>query len=131
MNFDNGLSILRRISPPRQLEDRLDAEGRLIAIETGSGRDARTVLHVDDAIPWDDEVLALAIVGRATDSGNVGGCTDGWSVLDREGRILTQYTSLARAEEAVKRAKVEVRTEFDVELDEETPAKADKAKAAA
>lgn len=126
MEFTNGLAILRRVSPPPSLERRLDASERLIVIETGSGRDVREIKHVDDSLPWDDEELTFAIVGRPTKdgSGMVGGCTDGWSVIDQNHRIVAHFTSLPRAEEAVSKARVEIRTEIEIEgLEEEAPVK--------
>jgi len=122
VNYTNGLAILRRISPERDLEDRLDLEGQIIAIDTGSGRDRRTLLHVDDDVPRDDW-LSQRITGTpAGGGGMVGGCTDGWSIVDESNNVRGFYTSLVRAQEAVSRAKVTIVT--DVELEEEAAEKA-------
>lgn len=132
MKYINGLAILRRISPSQQLEDRLDAEGQLIAIDTGIGKDRRTILHVDDDVPR-EEWVSKAITGtplrdRDPDSGMVGGCTDGWSIVDQENVIRGYFSSAIRAEEARQRAKVTIVTDVELE-DEEQKAKPSKVKA--
>lgn len=119
MNYTNGLAILRRISPDRALEDWLDAAGELIAIDSGSGKDRKTVLHVDDDIPR-DEAIAKQITGVPARGG---GCTDGWSIVDQDNNIRGYFTSRIRAEEAVSRAKQVIVTEFELE-EEAKPSRA-------
>jgi hypothetical protein len=122
VNYVNGLAVLRRISPSRALEDRLDAEGWLIAIDTGSGKDRKTIMHFDDEIPrdWD---ISKAITGIPDGTGGmVGGCTDGWSLVDEEGNIRGYFSSVIRAEEARRRAKVTIITDIELE-DEESEKK--------
>ena len=126
MKYVNGLAILRRISPSQQLEDRLDAEGQLIAIDTGIGKDRKTILHVDDDVPR-EEWVSKAITGtplrdRDPDSGMIGGCTDGWSIVDQDNNIRGYFSSAIRAEEARQRAKVTIVTDVELE-DEEQKAK--------
>jgi len=123
VKYINGLAILRRISPSQQLEDRLDAEGQLIAIDTGTGKDRRTILHVDDDVPR-EEWVSKAITGtplrdRDPDSGMIGGCTDGWSLVDEDGKIQQFFSSVIRAEQARERAKRTVITEFELEEEEQ------------
>lgn len=134
MKFNaNGLALLRRISPPRELEKWLDENGDLIPIETGSGRDMRVINHVDDDVPRDEQVTE-GIVGTPTRDGSVvGGCTDGWSIIDQNYRIRAFYTSLPRAVEALDTARVEIRTEFEIEglEDADDAAKPSKTKPAA
>lgn len=119
MKYVNGLAILRRISPPQQLEDLLDKEGWLIAIETGTGRDRRTVYHIDDDIPRDKHYTE-AIMGRPNRDGDlVGGCSDGYSIVDENNNIHGFVGSLIRAQEIVARAKRTIITEYDLEAEEE------------
>lgn len=132
MKYVNGLAILRRISPSQQLEDRLDAEGQLIAIDSGTGRDRKTILHVDDDVPR-EEWVSKAITGtplrdRDPDSGMIGGCTDGWSIVDQDNNIRGYFSSAIRAEEARQRAKVTIVTDVELE-DEEQKAKPSRPKA--
>lgn len=128
MNYVNGLAILRRISPDRELEAKLTAQGDIIAIDTGSGRDMRTYLHVDDDVPR-ESVDSLRITGEVDENTHIAikGCTDGWSIVDESGNVRGFVTSLARAKDIVSRAKVTVVTEY--ELEEEEAAKAAPAKA--
>lgn len=126
MKYVNGLAILRRISPDRQLEDWLDKAGELIAIDTGTGKDRRTILHIDDDVPR-EEVISKRITGtplraRDPDSGMTGGCTDGWSIVDQDNNIRGYFSSAIRAEEARQRARVTIVTDVELE-DEEQKAK--------
>lgn len=128
MKYVNGLAILRRISPPRALEDFLDAEGQLIAIDSGSGRDRRTYICVDDDVPR-DEAHSIAITGRPNKEGSmVGGCTDGWILVDADGNVRGQFSSALRAEKARAGAKVTIIT--DVELEDEEAERSRKSKPA-
>lgn len=132
MKYINGLAILRRISPPAKLEERLDSEGQLIAIDSGTGRDRKTILHVDDDVPR-EEWVSKAITGtplrdRDPDSGMIGGCTDGWSIVDQDNNIRGYFSSAIRAEEARQRARVTIVTDVELE-DEEQKAKPSKVKA--
>ena len=126
MKYINGLAILRRISPDRQLEEWLDKAGELIAIDTGTGKDRKTILHVDDEVPR-DYVISKQITGTPLrkgdpDSGMVGGCTDGWSIVDQDNNIRGYFSSAIRAEEARQRARVTIVTDVELE-DEEQKAK--------
>lgn len=133
MKYVNGLAILRRISPDRQLEDWLDRAGELIAIDSGTGKDRKTIYHIDDDVPR-DLVIAKQITGTPLrendpDSGMVGGCTDGWSLVDHENNIRGYFSSAIRAEESRARAKVTIVTDIELE-DEEQKAKPPKVKPA-
>jgi len=107
------LKILRRIDPSPELREWLSVQGQLEEIQDKGGR---YHFYVNDAPSrdsvWNDEITGTAHLG--------------WVVFDTDNNAYGFFTSLERAEAALKGAKVTINTEFDVEL-EEAPEEADTA----
>jgi hypothetical protein len=118
-----GLRAMRRISPPLDLEEQLDALGQLHEIADTSGRFHK---YVDDSVPREADVN-LQITGGWDAEGRRThvGCTDGWAIMDEDNNIHLFVTSAVKAEEAMAKAKVSFVHIPDVEgledFEDETP----------